>query len=39
MAQKKSYNHQQEEKLRNKGRRKFLKQSSLLTALAVAPPF
>lgn len=38
MAQKKSRN-EQENKYPNKGRRKFIKQSSLLTALAVTPPF
>jgi len=39
MAQKRSHKHQQEQKYPNKGRRKFIKQSSLLTALAVMPPY
>ena len=39
MAQKKSHNYQQEDKYPNEGRRNFLKQSSLLTALAVTPPY
>jgi len=39
MAQKKSHNHQQEDKYHNEARRNFLKQSSFLTALAVTPPF
>jgi xanthine dehydrogenase YagT iron-sulfur-binding subunit len=38
MPRKKSSNHQPEGKHLDKGRREFLKQSSLLTALAVAPP-
>jgi xanthine dehydrogenase YagT iron-sulfur-binding subunit len=37
MANKRSHNHESEEDL-NIGRRTFLKQSSVLTALAVAPP-
>jgi xanthine dehydrogenase YagT iron-sulfur-binding subunit len=38
MAKKKSHNDQSDNKHPNEGRRNFLKQSSLLTALAVAPP-
>ncbi|WP_205513274.1 (2Fe-2S)-binding protein [Longitalea arenae] len=37
MATKGSYHDQSDDKAANEGRRKFLKQSSLLTALAVAP--
>ena len=39
MAQKKSRNHQQEGTCPNEARRDFLKQSSLLAALAVMPPY
>ncbi len=39
MAQKKSHNNQHEETCPNKARRDFLKQSSLLAALAVTPPY
>lgn len=39
MAKKKSLNHKQEDQYPNESRRDFLKQSSLLTALAVTPPF
>ena len=39
MVKKKSFNHSQEDKHPNEGRRDFLKQSSLLAALAVTPPF
>ncbi|QNF31390.1 2Fe-2S iron-sulfur cluster binding domain-containing protein (plasmid) [Adhaeribacter swui] len=38
MARKKSPNHQQEGQQPEEGRRNFLKQSTLLTALAVTPP-
>lgn len=38
MAKKKSYNHSSEEKYPNEGRRNFIKNTSILTALAVAPP-
>lgn len=38
MAKHKSHNHQSEDKQSNEGRRNFLKQSSLITALVVAPP-
>ncbi|MBD0295437.1 MAG: 2Fe-2S iron-sulfur cluster-binding protein [Bacteroidota bacterium] len=39
MARKKSpHHHQPEDKYPNKGRRNFIKQSSLLTALAITPP-
>lgn len=38
MAQKKSHNDQSEDNHTNESRRNFLKQSSLLTALAVTPP-
>jgi xanthine dehydrogenase YagT iron-sulfur-binding subunit len=38
MAHQKPLNHQQEDQQPNEGRRNFLKQSSLLTALAVTPP-
>jgi xanthine dehydrogenase YagT iron-sulfur-binding subunit len=38
MAEEKSQNHKSESNHLNEGRRNFLKQSSLLTALAVAPP-
>ena len=38
MPPKESSNHQQEETSANKGRRNFLKQSTILTALAVTPP-
>jgi xanthine dehydrogenase YagT iron-sulfur-binding subunit len=37
MPKKKSHNRQSEQKYPNKGRRKFIKQSSLLTALAAMP--
>jgi xanthine dehydrogenase YagT iron-sulfur-binding subunit len=39
MAKEKSHNNQQEETNPNEGRRNFLKQTSLLTALAVTPPY
>lgn len=39
MAQKKSQKHPSEEEHLDKGRRSFLKQSSILTALAVTPPY
>ena len=39
MAQKKSRNNKQDHTSPNEGRRNFLKQSSLLTALAVTPPY
>jgi xanthine dehydrogenase YagT iron-sulfur-binding subunit len=39
MAQKKSPGQQEEDRGPDEGRRNFLKQSSLLTALAVAPPY
>jgi len=39
MAKKKSRKNPSEDKYPNEGRRNFLKQSSLLTALAVAPPY
>jgi xanthine dehydrogenase YagT iron-sulfur-binding subunit len=39
MAQKKSFNDQQDDKHYSEGRRNFLKQSSLLTALAITPPY
>jgi xanthine dehydrogenase YagT iron-sulfur-binding subunit len=39
MAKRKSHNNQPEDQHVNEGRRNFLKQSSLLTALAVAPPY
>jgi xanthine dehydrogenase YagT iron-sulfur-binding subunit len=38
MASKKPLNHQPEDQQPNEGRRNFLKQSSILTALAVTPP-
>lgn len=38
MAQKKFHKHQSDDKHSDEGRRNFLKQSSLLTALAVTPP-
>jgi len=39
MAQKKSQKRRQEDKPTDEGRREFIKQSSLLTALSVTPPF
>src|SRR5687767_5446822 len=36
---KKPRNHQSKQKVPNKGRRQFIKQSSLLTALAAMPPY
>ena len=39
MGKDKSPNYQQENQSPNEGRRDFLKQSSLLTALAITPPF
>src|SRR4051812_6435965 len=39
MAKKKSRKNPSEDKYPNEGRRNFLKQSSFLTALAVAPPY
>jgi xanthine dehydrogenase YagT iron-sulfur-binding subunit len=39
MPKKKSSSQEQKDQFRNEGRRDFIKQSSLLTALAVTPPF
>ena len=39
MAEKKSNKHQREKNCPNKGRRKFIKQSSALTVLAFTPPY